>query len=183
MNINVFWDNSNIWLVGQNVCKLREPGCQQDFRIHFAKLFDFVRDTRTVSYAFLAGSIPPETDDLWQRFRNLGITVETQARNVSGQEVAVDEIIQLHMANRLLDTSTPERIVLLTGDGSGYLDGRGFIRQLERAVTHGWEIEVISWDAGCNRHLKQYAQNHGVYRDLESVYENVTFINYQRWAK
>lgn len=183
MNINIFWDNSNIWLVGQKVCLQKEPNCQQEFRIHFEHLFDFVRNGRDVSYAFLGGSIPPEHDGLWQRFRNLGITVQTQERSIHGQEVAVDEIIQLNMANRLLDVATPERIVLLTGDGNGYRDGRGFIRQLERAVAHGWEIEVVSWNAGCNRHLKQFAQTNGTYRDLESVYDNVTFINYMRWAK
>jgi hypothetical protein len=74
-------------------------------------------------------------------------------------------------------------MILLTGDGSGYQDGKGFIKQLERAHKRGWKIEVISWDSGCNRYLKQFAPQNGSYRPLENVYENVTFVNNKRWAK
>jgi hypothetical protein len=180
--LNIFWDNSNIWLVGQRVCEARESGHENNFRIHFAKLFDFVRNNRTISFAYVGGSVPPNNDPLWQRFNSLGITVETQERGAGGGEVAVDEAIPLEMANRVLDVTVPETMVILTGDGSGYLDGKGFIRQLERAKRHGWGIEVISWDAGCNRHLKAFAQANGIYRPLEPAYFNVTFINNHRWA-
>lgn len=183
MSLNIFWDNSNIWLVGRNVCKVREPGHENEFRIHFSKLFDFIIDGRQASYAFVGGSIPPNSDPLWQRFENLGIAVDKQERAATGGEVAVDEIIQLQMANRVLDVTPPETIVLLTGDGSGYADEKGFIKQLERAKNHGWEIEVISWDDGCNRYLKDFAQANGSYRSLESAYNKVTFINNYRWAK
>lgn len=184
MDLNIFWDNSNIWLVGRSVCEQREPGDEPAFRIHFAHLLDFVVNGRAVRDAFVGGSIPPNNDPLWQRFASLGITVNKQERGAStGGEVAVDEIIQLEMANRVLDISPAETMVLLTGDGSGYLDGQGFIKQLERAQKHGWAVEVVSWDDGCNRHLKAFAQTHGVYRSLEPVYEQVTFINNKRWAK
>ena len=105
-----------------------------------------------------------------------------QERAGGGGEVAVDEIIQLQMANRILDVNPPETIVLLTGDGSGYADDKGFIKQLERAHKHGWNIEVVSWDLGCNRYLKKFAQGHGVYHALEPAYNDVTFINNKRWA-
>lgn len=183
MSLNIFLDNSNIWLVGRSVCEKKEPGHEQDFRIHFEKLFEFVRNKRDVSFGYVAGSIPPGNDGLWRRFEAQGAIVEKQQRAATGGEVAVDEAIHLQMANRILDLDTPETIVLLTGDGSGYTDGKGFIKQLERAVKHGWAIEVVSWDAGCNRHLKEFAEANGTYRSLEAVYENVTFINNHRWAK
>jgi hypothetical protein len=184
MTLNIFWDNSNIWLVGRKVCQVREPGDELAFRIHFAHLLDFVVATRSVRNAVVGGSIPPNNDPLWQRFEKLGIKVNTQERGASsGGEVAVDEMIQLEMANRILDVSPAETMVLLTGDGSGYLDGQGFISQLERARRHGWQIEVVSWDAGCNRHLRAFADQYGTYRPLEPAYEQVTFINNKRWAK
>ena len=161
----------------------REPGDESGFRIHFAHLFDFVVQRRAVDYAFVGGSIPPPNDDLWRRLENLGAEVHKQERgDQSGREVAVDEVIQLHMANRVLD-QPPDRMVLLTGDGSGYTDGGGFIAQLERAANHGWSIEVVSWDAGCNRHLRAFAETKGSYRPLEPVYGVVTFINNKRWAQ
>lgn len=137
MSLNVFIDNSNIWLVGRKVCSIKEPGNEAGFRIHFSKLFDFVCDNRNVSFAYVGGSVPPNNDDLWKRLQALGATVETQERAASGGEVAVDEAIQLQMANRALDVEPPETMVLLTGDGSGYSDGKGFIKQLERALKRG----------------------------------------------
>jgi hypothetical protein len=181
MSLNIFWDNSNIWLVGRKICATRELGDEDEFRVHILKLFEFVRNGRPLSYAFVGGSIPPNNDPLWQRFEALGADVEKQERGVSGGEVAVDEIIQLQMANRILDVP-PATMVLLTGDGSGYTDGKGFIKQLERAKKHGWAIEVVSWDAGCNRYLKAFAQANGTYRALEPEYEKVTFVNNRRWA-
>ncbi|WP_194271169.1 NYN domain-containing protein [Zoogloea sp. 1C4] len=183
MSLNIFLDNSNIWLVGRKVCSSNEPGHESAFRIHFAKLFDFVRNNRAVSFAYVGGSVPPNNDDLWLRLNAQGAIVEKQERAVSGGEVAVDEAIQLQMANRIIDVQPPETMVLLTGDGSGYTDGKGFIKQLERALKFGWKIEVISWDAGCNRHLKEFAQANGCYRPLEPAYANITFVNNVRWAK
>lgn len=155
---------------------------RDSFKIHILKLFEFVRDNRPVSYAFVGGSIPPNNDPLWGRFAALGAKVEKQERGVGGREVAVDEIIQLQMAHRVLDVQPPETMVLLTGDGSGYMKGKGFITSLERAQNHGWHIEVVSWDAGCNRYLKDFAKQHGTYRALEPAYTRVTFINNLRWA-
>lgn len=184
MSLNIFWDNSNIWLVGKNVCSQREPGDEPSFRIHFANLFDFIRSGHPVAFAYVAGSIPPKNDALWHRFDDLGCEVKTQERgDVSGREVAVDEVIELEMANRVLDVTPPQTIVLLTGDGSGYTDGKGFIKQLERAHKHGWAIEVVSWDGGCNRYLKAFAQENGAYRSLEPVYDKITFINNKRWVQ
>lgn len=183
MSINLFWDNSNIWLVGQQLCRKIEPGNELEFRIHFKNLFEYAANSRTIDYAFVGGSIPPSSDPLWSYFRKLGINVEKQERGqATGGEVAVDEIIQLQMANRILDEVNPGHLILLTGDGSGYSNGRGFIKQLERAIKHRWTIEVVSWDAGCNRYLKKFAQDNGTYRSLDSVYNKATFINNLRWA-
>ena len=182
--LSVFWDNSNIWLVGRNVCREREPGDESAFRIQFARLLDFVLDGRLLDYAFVGGSIPPSNDELWRRFESLGIDVDRQERGQdTGREIAVDEAIQLAMANRVLDASPAGTAVLLTGDGSGYVDDKGFIKQLERAHNHGWAIELVSWDAGCNRYLREFANRNGTYRSLETVYKKVTFVNNKRWAE
>jgi hypothetical protein len=183
---SLFWDNSNIWLVGRNaVCKKRERADMNHFRIHFANLFNYVLQGRKIDYAYVAGSVPPQTDALWKRFRALNIKVETQVRGATGGEIAVDEAIQLAMANRLLDglaVAKPEQFILLTGDGAGYTKGKGFITCLERAVKHKFPIEVVSWDAGVNPHLKKFAQANGNYISLEPGYDKITFINNKRWA-
>jgi hypothetical protein len=74
----------------------------------------------------------------------------------------------------------PGIIVLLTGDGDGYTKGKGFITTLERAHRHGWEIELVSWTAGCKRALREFAEQNGKYRSLEPVYDKVTFTKKRR---
>lgn len=183
MAINIFWDNSNIWLVGRRVCEKRELGNEGAFRIHFANLFSHVVGGRNVEYAFVGGSLPPNNDELWGRFEKLGAKVETQQRGaLTGSEVAVDQSIHLAMLERITDSEEPGTMVILTGDGNGFMEGKGFIKQLERAVKKNWKIEVVSWDIGCNRHLREFAQNNGTYVPLEPAYLNVTFINNVRYA-
>jgi hypothetical protein len=74
-------------------------------------------------------------------------------------------------------------MMLLTGDDSGYRDGKGFLKQLECAHKHGWAIEVIRWEEGCDRYLRQFAEKNGVYRSLEPAYNQVTSINNKRSSK
>ncbi len=86
MPLSVFWDNSNIWLIGREVCKAREPGDEDAFRIHFSHLLDFVLNRRPLDYAFVGGSVPPSSDPLWKRFESFGIEVDTQQRGVTTGE-------------------------------------------------------------------------------------------------
>jgi len=181
MDVHLFWDNSNIWLVGSKVCTAREPGSERYFRIQFDNLYDFAVDKRKVASGFVGGSIPPNSDPLWSHVDSLGVHLVRQERgSVTGKEVAVDEAIQLAMTHAMLDAPTPGTMVLLTGDGAGYKDGKGFIMELERAQKRGWAIEVVSWDAGVNPRLRKFAETHGKYRSLEPVYEKVTFIEQKR---
>lgn len=176
MTLHLFWDNSNIWLSGRDVCSMVEPGHEQNFRIHFARLLEVVKAQRPLETAVVAGSLPPDNDALWDTFSRLGVKVIKQERgNQTGGEVAVDEVLQLGMANAVLDYA-PGTMLLLTGDGSGSTEGRGFLTQLQRARKHGWQIEVASWAASCNRLLKDYAQQEGQFLRLDDHYADVTFI-------
>lgn len=184
MGISIFIDNSNIWLVGRNVCSKKEPGDEYGFRIHFKKLIEFVANGREINYAFAAGSVPPPNDSLWTWLKSNNVKLELQERGSSGKEVSVDGAVHLALLERTLDIkNSNETFVLLTGDGAGYNDGKGFIRQLERVKAAGHNIEVVSWDEGCNRNLRDFANKNGIYRSLEPVYEEISFIENKRWAK
>lgn len=183
MSVSIFWDNSNIWLVGRNVCEHKEKGHEFEFRIHFENLINFVANWRDVSYVYAASSVPPPNDGVWKQLGKLNVQLEIQPRALN-KEVAVDEVIQLAMLNRASDIyPNHETFILLTGDGAGYDQGKGFIKQLERIRKFGNDIEVVSWDLGCNQRLKKFAKENGLYRPLELVYKRVTFINDFRWVK
>lgn len=61
------------------------------------------------------------------------------------REQAVDEVLHLKMMQSLLDTEKPATIVLCTGDAAEAEFSDGFLRNVERALSRGWYVEVVGW--------------------------------------
>lgn len=181
----IFWDNSNIFIPAQYVARKRDGVLQEKaVRIHFEHLFDLARGGRNVVKAVCVGSVPPELEHVWQKLRATGVEVELYERGKgTGKEQGVDQCLQVHMLRALADIKEPVTAVLLTGDGAGYADGIGFHADLERMYKNGWGIEVVSWDCACNKKLREWTEQVGVYVPLETYYEAVTFIQKGRSAK
>lgn len=109
--------------------------------------------------------------------------LKTARKRCFWKKVAVDDIVHPALLERVMDIGyEKEMFVLLTGDGTGYTDRRGGVKQLERIRNSDNKIEVVSWDEGCNRYLKAYAEQNGRYRSLETVYNRISLIENKRWA-
>ena len=68
-----------------------------------------------------------------------------------------DRLLQLRMLEDALDyNGDPAVVVLLTGDGAGYLEGAGFHSTLERMHKRGWRIEILSWAHSCNQRMRRW---------------------------
>ncbi|MNV63023.1 hypothetical protein D3C71_1555990 [compost metagenome] len=135
-----------------------------------------VRNQRVVKTAFVAGSVPPPSDTIWNHIRSLGVNLKLLNRDAKNKEVGLDETIQTFLLRTMIDVRPPETIALLTGDGAGDEIGIGFLADLKRAHSLGWKVEVYSWDAGCKRELREFAKQHGTYYKLEDFYDHITFI-------
>lgn len=88
----------------------------------------------------------------------------------------MDQCLQVHMLRAINDYKDPQSVVLMTGDGAGYEDGVGFHADLERMHESGWGIEVLSWEHSCNKNLKTWAGNKGVFISLDSHYDSISFV-------
>jgi hypothetical protein len=176
-SVYIFWDNSNLFIPMQQVAAQREGAVASvHARLQFDNLYDLARAGRTVSRAVCVGSVPPSLQAVWQRIRSLGVEVELYERGTyTAREQAVDQALQVHIL-RTGYIRPPGVAVLMTGDGAGYDQGVGFHADLERLADAGWGIEVISWDIACNRRLRDFAQQRGIYVPLERFYQSVTFI-------
>lgn len=173
----IFWDNSNIFIPAQEVASKRDGAVfGPDLRIHFQNLWNLARAGRTVTAGVCVGSLPPELEDVWDQLRSTGADLELFERGAaSGREQAVDQALQIHMMHALVD-QPPGVAVLLTGDGAGYHEGRGFHADLERMHNRGWGIEVLSWENACHPRLKSWAQDKGVFVALDDFYNSITFL-------
>ena len=176
----VYWDNSNVFHEAQRLAEEREgtPGARYLIRIPCENLLRLAEAGRPLAKAAAAGSVPPEMQQLWNRMENRGVQVRLFDRGERdrGEQEVPDRWLQLCMLEDALDNNgDPGVVALLTGDGAGYVEGRGFHSTLERMHKRGWRVEVLSWVSSCNQSMRRWAETNGVFVPLDDHYEAITF--------
>ena len=176
----VYWDNSNIFHEAQRIAEERDgtAGARYLVRIHFDNMLRLAHADRPLEKAVAAGSIPPEMRQLWNRMENNDVEVNLFDRGVRdrGEQDTPDRWLQLRMLEDALDNNgDPGIVALLTGDGAGYVEGKGFHSTLERMHRRGWKVEVLSWAHSCNRRMREWADENGAFVPLDEYYGAITF--------
>ena len=175
----IYWDNSNIFISAQQAAaELEGDAVRYRVRLDFRHLLTLAAAARDIEHAIAVGSIPPELRHIWNRLENEGVTVQLLERGaIQGREQGVDQALQTTMLRDSLDyNGDPGIAVMLTGDGAGFDDGVGFHADLERMRRRGWRIEVLSWRHSCNRRMREWAEQYGVFIALDDFYDSVTFL-------
>ena len=147
---HVFIDNSNVIWGAQRAAATLEPAAVWlSVRIYWRNLFQLVEHPGKVITRVLAGSIPPGNEQLWEYAHKEGFDTKLlhKVARDDGRlgEQAVDEMLILQISHVLLDYDPPQTLVLVTGDGKETEFGNSFPREVERALKHGWDVEVWSW--------------------------------------
>ncbi|MEN6382823.1 MAG: NYN domain-containing protein [Rectinema sp.] len=149
MSIHIFWDNSNVWGGLSQLRLANEPTVPWfALRVYFKNIYELVSKGRLAETKIMAGSVPPECEELWDCARILGFQTDLLKRVDSSQDVkceqAVDEILHMKMANAILDYEGDQTMILLSGDSSLSTYDTSFPSQLQRALKKGWKVEVYS---------------------------------------
>ena len=175
----IYWDNSNIFISAQEIAAEREAGsARYRVRLDFRNLLELAHAGREIEHALAVGCIPPELRHLWNHLENDGIAVQLMDQGaIQSRDQTADQTLQAAMLRDALDYSaTPGIAVLLTGDGGGFADGAGFHADLERMRNRGWRIEVLSWRHSCNRRMREWAEQQGIFIALDDFYESITYL-------
>ncbi|MCY3683270.1 MAG: NYN domain-containing protein [Gemmatimonadetes bacterium] len=175
----IYVDNSNIFISAQEAAAEREgEAARSRVRIHFRNLLALAHAGRPIERAIAVGSIPPELRQVWNRLENEDVEVQLLERGaLHGSEQGVDQVLQTIMLRDTVDyNGVPGIAVLLTGDGSGFVDGVGFHADIERMYGKGWDIEVLSWRHSCNRRMREWAEENGKFIALDDFYNSITFL-------
>ena len=177
----IYWGNSNIFHEAQRPAGEleQESGARFRVRIHFENMFRLAHVDRPVQKALAAGSVPPELRQLWNRTEGKGVEVHLFDRGTAdrGEQDIPDRVLQLRMLEDALDyNGDPGIVVLLTGDGAGYLEGAGFHSTLERMHRRGWRVEILSWAHSTNQRMRRWAEAKGIFVSLDDFYEAITFM-------
>ena len=109
--VNIFWDNSNIFIGAKAAAHKQSEGYYQtSLRIQFDNLYSLARAGREVNAAYCVGSIPPALQGVWDQIPRLGAQVETYERGAgSNTEQAVDQALQTHNATAHRDQARASR--------------------------------------------------------------------------
>lgn len=175
----IYLDNSNIFISAQEAAAEREgEAVRARVRIHFRNLLALAHADRPIERAIAVGSIPPELRQVWNRLENEDVEVQLLERGaLHGSEQGVDQVLQTIMLRDTVDyNGVPGIAVLLTGDGSGFVDGVGFHADIERMYRRSWDIEVLSWRHSCNRRMREWAEENGKFIALDDFYNSITFL-------
>jgi hypothetical protein len=183
MPVHVFYDNSNVLWGARYACMDLEPDVYEfAVRIHFKNIFQLIENGREIVTKVLAGSVPPSCDPLWAYAQQNGYTTDllrkVEKEDGTVGEQGVDELLHLKIANTLLDHPRGT-LAIATGDGRVSQFGTGFITQIDRALKHGWDVEVWTWSQVCHHRYEEYYKDPIKQFDLHKFdfhYFNVTFL-------
>jgi hypothetical protein len=147
-------------------------------RLYSKNLFKLVEgEENDVATRWLAGSVPPDNDALWQTARDRGYGTELLHRieddNGRLVEQGVDEMLHLKIANAVLDhKSMPQTLTIVSGYDTS------FPRQAERALKWDWNVEVWSWGDGLTKKYEGLQRSYPgrvAVKTLDPHYCSITF--------
>ena len=139
--VYIYLDHSNIFLGAQPMAQQLEGyDTRYRVRLDFANLLTLAHCHRPVRRTVAAGSISPALERLWGRLQDRSAKVELLHRHGHGEQQHPDIQLQLSMLQDTLDND-PGVVVLLTGDGLGYVNDEGFHENLERMHQKGWRVK------------------------------------------
>lgn len=150
---HIFVDNSNVFNLLKTVKNRLEPDIAGvAVRLHLDHLFDLVEDGREIATRAFGGSERRTAEAVWRRARDRGydtyILQRIDTEGGGSAEQAVDEVMHLLIANAVLDFDAMQTLVIVSGDGKESNFGTSFVSQAERALRHGWHVEIWSWSDG-----------------------------------
>ena len=157
--VHIFWDNSNIFIGSKYAAQRREAGfAWQNVRVQFDNVLALARGGRTLTAAICVGSVPPELRTVWDRLRDLGVTVETYERGAgSGTEQGTDQCLQVHMLRARVDVCPPAGRRPPHRQRRALRGGRRLLRRPRADGEGRLGVGVISWDGACKRAFKDWA--------------------------
>jgi hypothetical protein len=177
----LFVDLSNLWY-GLRADAVRHGDPEWAVRIHAGNLRRILAAGRAVGEAILVANreIPAPVLD---HFRACFEVELVEAGRITGAEQAGDELLQNAIYRALFHAPRPGTVVLATGDGAGWQDGRGFGATLRAARQRGFGVEVVSFEGQLNRRLRDLVERDGVVVTLDPYYDAIAFLEGLRPAR
>lgn len=154
----VFIDDSNIWIEGQKVQgqALQDADRDRRFRVDLGRFVKMVKGQRSITKAFLYGSIPPPNDSVWNAARKMNFVVQVFERSGGGKEKEVDVAMSSDITEQVSElkyNANPDTecvFVIVTGD-------RDLKTPISKALKQTIPVELWSWEQSLSREFRLMA--------------------------
>lgn len=179
--VRAFVDLSNIW-GGVREAAAAHGESSLPIRLSAANLARVLRAGRADFQLTTVANADVPTGVI-RRFESVGEVIRRESGHLTHTEQANDETLQVRMYESI-HTQPQAVLVLATGDGAGWIQGRGFVPVLDVARTLGWAVEVVAWGTSTNRKLREWAATERApFVDLDDYYYSVTFVEGGRFTQ
>jgi hypothetical protein len=141
-NAHVYVDNSNVFLGAQHASGRMDPLV----RVNVSALVALVegRAGCVVKTRLVGGSSPAASSPMWNRYRDAGYSVALA--DPRRREVFVDDMIAGQISHKILESgSTPQTLVLLSGDGNRNYGRASFVDVVKSALERKWAVHLWAW--------------------------------------
>jgi hypothetical protein len=141
-NAHVYVDNSNVFLGAKNASGRTDPLV----RVNVSALVALVegRAGCVVKTRLVGGSSPAASSPMWNRYRDAGYSVALA--DPRRREVFVDDMIVGQINHKILESgSTPQTLVLLSGDGNSNYGRASFVDVVKNALERKWAVHLWAW--------------------------------------
>ena len=167
----IFVDHSNLWIEGQKVHakKLVDTEIDHRYRVDLGKFLNLLANGRSISKAFLYGSVPPPNDSVWKAACKRNFDVKTFQRSGSGREKELDVAMAHDITKNLdrlvyMDTTSNVIFITVTGD-------RDLKPPIDDVLENGVHLELLSWEGSIACEFKRLANTNPLFsiRKLDTV--------------
>lgn len=154
----IFIDVSNIWITGQKVQDqaLQDADSDPRFRVDLGRFVKMVKGQRSITKAFLYGSIPPPNDSVWNAARKMNFEVQVFEHPGGGKEKEVDVAMSSDITEQVSElkyNANPDMecvFVIVTGD-------RDLKTPIIKALKQNIPVELWSWERRLSREFRLMA--------------------------
>lgn len=181
--IFIYWDDSKILQEGRRLAEERDdwPGAGNILHINRDALLKLAHADRPVQRATWVGPSSEKMRNIWSCLDASGVEVfacEDKPLGANEKKVVPSYYInERMMLDSLKYCEDPGTIVLLTGDGLGYMDSASCLPNALKTIhEYEWRIEILSWANFCDQRMRQWAEKNGIFVALEDFYEPITYL-------
>ena len=165
----IFVDHSNLWISGKKAhAKKLKDDTEMDhrFRVDLGKFLNLLANRRSISKAFLYGSVPPPNDSVWKAARERNFDVKTFQRSGSGREKELDVAMAHDITKNLYTLETTSNVIFIAVTGD-----RDLKPPIEDVLENKIHVELWSWEHSIAYEFKRLANTNPEFFSVKKLDE------------